>query len=436
MSMLTVFHLGGRWLALDGTHLVELPEHPELDLPTLVISDFDHALTGVTSLEAKASMAAPLIERRLRSEGMVEGETRLEISHLVRVGQGFQALFSAIPMADWQNMISWAGQRSDHCLVVPLLSVAKRLLKPGQAVVVRHGKQVTFLTIDSHSVRHAETLAYSDDSRGVRDAVNGLADRVRALLIQGPRPTRVTWYALDAQPDQNDEVLASTFAQAVDLDVQLAKHQTLILDNGQTIQSALPAVAAAAHPGDATTSRFAGVLEFAERALPVAAMLIAVLGLGLLLLGWHGYSQAAEKADNAARMQDTAASLEAKATAQMAELNTQSGQLEATRKFVQRLAVASRGEDASVAIAKIRQAAKTWVRVLRVRIDPSDHRLYVEGALDQGRQGADHLALFIANLRAAGFDPVAVDPPLGTRSANYFAYALDPVGTQTAEKAP
>ena len=436
MSMLTVFHLGGRWLALDDSHLVELPEYPDLDLPALVVSDFDHAMTGVLSLEAKPAMAAPLIERRLRDEGLVEGETRLEISHLVRVGKGFQALFSAIPMGDWQNMISWAGSRRDHCLVVPLLNVAKRLLKPGMAVVLRHGKQVTFLTIDGNSVRHAETLAYSDDSRGVRDAVNGLADRVRALLMQGQRPTRVVWYALDALPGQNDEALASTFGQAVDLDVQLAKHQTLVLDNGETIQSCLPEVASAVQAGDASTSRLAGVMQWAERILPAAAVLVAVIGLGLLLLGWRSHSQAAAKMDDAANMQATAATLTARSAAQMASLNKQSRELEHTRQFVQRLAAASSGTDASVAIAKIRRAARTWVRILRVRIGQTDHRLYVEGALDEGSQGARHLALFIANLRAAGFDPVAVDPPLGTRSANYFAYALDPAGTPSVEKAP
>ncbi|MGB8715324.1 MAG: hypothetical protein WCD66_03060 [Rhodanobacteraceae bacterium] len=436
MSMLTVFHLGGRWLALDDSRLVELPEYPELDMPVMVVSDFNQALTGVMSLEAKPAMAAPLIERRLRDEGMVEGETRLEISHLVRVGKGFQALYSAIPMLDWQNMISWAGSRSDHCLVVPLLSVAKRLLKPDQAVVLRHGQQVTFLTIDTHSIQHAETMAYSNDSAGVRDAVNSLADRVRALLGQGQRPTRVLWYALDSQPTQDEEALAASFAQAGDMNVQLADHRSLILDSGDTIQSAMPGVAAAAQVSDATTSRFAGLMMLAERALPMAAVLMLVVALGLLLLGWRGHSQAAEKNDSAQQMQAQASSLQSKTRAQMARLKQGSEPLQHTRQFVQRLANASRGQDISVALVKIRQAARTWVRVLRVRTGDTDHRLYVEGAIDEGQQGARNLALFIANLRAAGYDPIAVNPPMGTRSANYFAYALEPAASPATENAP
>lgn len=436
MSMLTVFHLGGRWLALDGSRLVELPEYPKLDVPTMVVSDFNHALTGVMSLEAKPSMAAPLIERRLRNEGMVEGETRLEITHLIRVGKGFQALYSAVPMGDWQNMVSWAGAGGDHCLIVPLLSVAKRLLKPGRAVVLRHGKQVSFLAMDTHTIQHAETLAYSDDAKGVRDAINGMADRVRALLGQGQHPDRVEWYALDAQPGQDEEALAAGFAQAVGVNVHLADHRSLILPAGDTIQSAMPVVASAAQVGDAATSRVAGVMWQAERLLPAAAAIIAVVALGLLLLAWQGRNHAADKSAQAEQMQVQAASVETKTRAQQANLAQNSVPLQETRQFVQRLADASRNPDMSVALANIRQAAKTWVHILRVRIGPTDHRLYVEGAISEGERGANDLAAFIANLRAAGYDPVAVNPPLGTRSANYFAYALDPLATATTETAP
>ena len=64
----------------------------------------------------------------------------------------------------------------------------------------------------------------------------------------------------------------------------------------------------------------------------------------------------------------------------------------------------------------------------------SDKRLYIEGAIDKGPDGSRNLALFIANLRSVGFDPVAVDPPPGTQSAEFFSYALQPIGTSTPEK--
>ena len=435
MSMLSLFNLGGRWLALDGSRLVETPEYPRLDLPTMVISDFNNALTGVISLEANPSMAAPLIERRLRDEGMVEGETRLEISHLIRVGKGFQALYSAVPMSDWQQMVSWAGSSQDHCLVVPLLSVAKRLQEPGQGVVIRHGKQVTFLAITADAIQHAETLAYSDNVEGVRDAVKALADRVRALLGRGRRPDKVIWYALDAAPGQDDNALAAVFGESLGLDVQMAAHRSLLLDSGDTIQSAMSEVAAAVQVSDSAGSGVSGLMLMAERALPLAAVAAGVLALALLFLGWHAHSSATDNANETSELRAQATDLINRTQSQLATLSVDSAGLQNTHQFLQRLADASRGQDMSVAMAKVRQAAQTWVHILRLRIGETDHRLYVEGAIDEGQRGAERLGLFIANLRAAGYDPVAVDPPLGTRSANYFAYALLPAVTAGTEKA-
>lgn len=436
MSMLTLFHLGGQWLALDGSRLVPMPEYPELDLPTVVISDFNNALTGVMSLEANASMAAPLIERRLRDEGMIEGETRLEVSSLVKVGKGFQALYSAVPMDDWQSIVSWANARGDHCVVVPLLSVIKRLLRPGQAVVVRHGKQLTYLSVERDAIHHAETLAYSDDSEGVRDSIKALSDRVRALLGKGRQPDRVDWYALDAAPGQDDNAFAAMFGEALGLDVELAAHASLTLPDGRSVVSAMPAVADAAQIGDVASSKFAGFMVRAEQALPVAAAAAMVLAIALLLIGWHMHGRAEADASDAGRMQAQVAQITAAARSQRAAMQATDSQLADTRTFIERMADASQAPDISRALARVRQAAQTWVRILRMRIGRDDHRLYVEGAVDKGADGAHRLGMFIANLRAAGYEPVAVDPPLGTRSAGYFAYALDPATTTDSENAP
>lgn len=436
MSMLTLFHLGGRWLALDDKRLVPMDDYPVLDLPAVVITDFDGALTGVMSLEANSSMAAPLIERRLRDEGLVEGETRLEISWLVRVGKGFQALYSAVPMGGWQRIIRWANTGSDHRLVVPLLSVAKRLLQPGRAVVLRHGKQVTFLAINHDAIQYAETFAYSDDNEGIQDSVNALADRVRALLGHGRRPSSVVWYALDATPGQDESAYAAAFGAELDLEVQLAPHSLLTLPDGATIRSALPVVAEAVRLGDATSPRLAGVPVRAEQALPFAAVGAVVLSLALLLFGWYSRGQANEQAAQASHLQTQATQMASKTEMRLAALSGDAATLENTRQFVERVAAASTADDVSIALAKVRQSAQGWVRVLRLRVDETDHQLYVEGAIDKGVDGSERLGRFIANLRSVGFRPVAVDPPPGTQSADYFSYALHPVGDAVPGTSP
>jgi hypothetical protein len=429
MSTLTLFHLGGRWLALDGSRLVAMPAYPKLDVPVVVVSDFDNALTGVMAMEANASMAAPLIERRLRKEGMVEGETRLEIAHSISVGRGFQALYSAIPMTGWQRLLSWAESCEEHCIIVPLLSVAKRLQNPGQAVVLRHGRQVTFLGVQNDNILYAETMAYSNDADGVLASVNSLADRVRALLVKGARPRSVVWYALDAAADHDDQKLAADFGKALGLEVQLANHPTLTLTDGGQARSALPLVAKAINTADAVTSRFSSVLFRAERFLPWAAAASVLLALGLLALGGYWYKQSNEQLQQAQLLRTDADRMTGETQALLAELKKDNGEAERSRQFIERLAVASEDQDMSSTLEKVHQAAQNWVSILRLRKGETDQRLYVEGAIDKGPNGARNLALFIANLRAVGFDPVAVDPPPGTQSAEFFSYALQPMGT-------
>jgi len=427
-SMLTLFHLGGRWLALDDTRLVPMDEYPALDLPAVVVSDFDGALTGVMALEASASMAAPLVERRLRDEGLVEGETRLHISWLAPIGKGFQALYSAVPMPHWQRIIRWAGAGKDHRLVVPLLSVAKRLARPGQAVVLRHGQQLTFLAINQAAVQYAETFAYTSDTDGVQDSVNALADRVRALFGQGGRPRTVVWYALDAAAGQDEGGHAAAFAAALAMDVQLAPHRTLTLPNGETMHSALAEVAKAVRLGDSASPRLATLAARAEQSLPFAAAAAVVMAVVLLLGGWYAHGQATARTTQADALQASSVELAGKTQLQLAALRGDGDRLENTQQFVERVAVASVGEDMSQALARVRQSARGWVRILRLRVDETDHQLYVEGAIDKGADGAARLGRFIANLRSVGFEPVAADPPPGAQTANYFSYALHPAG--------
>jgi hypothetical protein len=434
MSTLTLFHLGGQWLALDGSRLVPMAAYPKLDVPVVVISDFDNALTGVMSMEANASMAAPLIERRLRKEGMVDGETRLEVAHSISVGRGFQALYSALPMSNWQRMLSWADSCEDHCVIVPLLSVAKRLQQAGQAIVLRHGKQVSFLCIQNDAILYAETMAYSNDIEGVHASINALADRVRALFVKGSRPRSITWYALDAAPDHDDQKLAADFGKALGLDVQLATHQTLTQADGTQVRSAMPLLANSVNTNDAVSSRSSSLLYRAERFLPWAAAASAFLALGLFACAWYWHGQSSSQLSEAEQLRANAAQMNSETQALLQELKKDNGEAERSRQFIERLAIASADQDMSQTLDKVRHAAQNWVSILRLRLGETDHQLYVEGAISKGPEGARNLALFIANLRAVGFNPVAVDPPPGTQSADFFSYALQPAANKLPEK--
>lgn len=422
MAMLKLFHLGGRWLALDGDALVAVDDYPSLDVPTLVISDFDYALTGAMSLEASPGAAAALIERKLRDEGLVEGESWMEIASLVRIGDGFRALYSAVPVADWQRMASWAAEGGDHRLVVTLLTVAKRLLQPGQAVILRHGKQLTWLAIDGDNIQTAEALAYSQDDTGVCDSATALADRV--LALGGPLPDAAVWYALDAQPGQDDAVFAQRFAEASKIEVSLAPRADLTLEDGSSIQSALPALAGAARAGDASGQARGRFLKGCEQALPWAAGVAVVLALVFGLFAWQGWHQGAQRQAEADDLRAQASHMRQASQVRLDSLRGDLDALREEREFVAGLAAASAGVDMRAVLARVRAAARGRVRILRLHMDDAGQQLLVEGALADGPHSYEHLGDFIAALRVAGFQPQAAAAPLGSQSADYFAYSL------------
>ena len=196
----------------------------------------------------------------------------------------------------------------------------------------------------------------------------------------------------------------------------------------------MPLLAAAVNVDDAVSSRFSGVLYRAERFLPWAAAASVLLGIGLAFVGWQWYDQARTDQTQAQALRSEADRMTIETQAQLLELKKDSGEAERSRQFIERLAIASVDPDMSSTLEKVRQAAQNWVSVLRLRRGDTDQRVYVEGAITKGPEGARNLALFIANLRSMGFVPVAVDPPAGTQSAEFFSYALDPASPAAEEK--
>jgi hypothetical protein len=176
------------------------------------------------------------------------------------------------------------------------------------------------------------------------------------------------------------------------------------------------------------------MLYRAERFLPWAAAASVVFAIGLFALGAYWYNQSNNQLKQAEQLRADADSATTQTQALLAELKKDNGEAERSRQFIERLAIASQDQDMSLTLEKVRQAAQNWVSILRLRRGETDQRLYVEGAIERGPDGSRNLALFIANLRSVGFDPVAVDPPPGTQSAEFFSYALNPIGMTAPEK--
>ena len=161
MSTLSLLHMDGQWLAFDGNRVNRLDTRPKLDRSAVAIVDFDGGVSQVISLEGSPAHAVALIEKRLRADGLIDNESKILIHQSKTVGNGYQALFTAVPLDRWQQMFAWAEDHDDHCLLVPSLALLWRMLRPGRGVVLHSGRQFTFVANLRNRIVHVSGLAYS-----------------------------------------------------------------------------------------------------------------------------------------------------------------------------------------------------------------------------------------------------------------------------------
>lgn len=108
------------WQAPSGT-LVSPEQWEALPGPTVVITDYQAAPFGVEALPAHHPNLAPLLEKRLRDAGDIDGLARVIIHARERQGELAQVCYTAIPVAVSMRYQRWIKQQSHHVLLFPLL---------------------------------------------------------------------------------------------------------------------------------------------------------------------------------------------------------------------------------------------------------------------------------------------------------------------------
>lgn len=197
MSTLSLLHLDGRWLSFDGDRVRHLDARPRLDRAAIAITDFDGAVSQVIALEGSPSHAVALIERRLRADGLIDNESKILIHKTKTVGNGYQALFTAVPLDRWQQMFAWGEGHDDHCLLMPSVALLWRMLRPGRGIVLHSGRQFTFVACLRNRIVHASALAFSETENDLTMTVAALAERAGRELAgadEALETLTVEWY--------------------------------------------------------------------------------------------------------------------------------------------------------------------------------------------------------------------------------------------------
>lgn len=456
MSLLHVIHQQGRWLVFDGQTLTRSESRPRLQRAAMVVSDFEGAVSSVISLEGSSAHAVALIDKRLRSDGLVDGDSKILVHKSRNLGAGYQTLFTAVPLDFWQQIYAWAEAQPDHCLLVPFTSLLWKALKPGEGLVLQSGRQLSVLAVLKHEIIYHTALAYSDSADDLAMTAGSLAEQFAEDLAGGEdnlEPLSMQWCpVLVPRPAEgmpwSDEALREIFAARSGQAVSPVPMRRVVDEEGQEYRSGIAWIEANASQAIAVNPLPSRLAHLAEWILPVASAASLVFAIALGTLGARWTLSASEANQRATQLGQEVASIEEGIEALRAT-EAIPPEFTATLQFLERAAHLQTGLDPTTSLSRIRDAAAGEVRILRVRLeDPQEadgrprgqaaqasrasadgYLLRVDGVVDAYRGTAGmQVPNFVDGLRRQGFDPLPIDPQGGgtnNRSAGgFFSYLL------------
>ncbi|MBG0881255.1 hypothetical protein H0X90_31095 [Burkholderia sp. 9775_39] len=456
-----VAHFGDAWFRLEEQSSGELDAYPTLTDAAIVVSDFGaQALSGEMELEGNAAHAPVLISRRLMSQGATDGETRVLIHAVEKVASTYQVIYTAIDISQWQRLMEWTRARPRVCLIVPVMTVLWKHVRPAQAVVARNGRHLSFLARADKHLIHCSTTSFSESPVDMAIAARALGERVRAELSKvSSLPQRYTasWHTVLAHSGEResevdsaqDAAAVTAFSDACALAIEVAPSQPL--GAASAARSSLPGLLRAGNflnSVNPLSQRMSWALEHWVRlwcGAMVVMALLCTLYSGVLVGRARQIDTVSERRQGQARAIQAQVVQMRSHTAVPAGYDAWSQQIlaqaAAQRKFDVAHIVGTVGAAAQVSGLSILRIYTTTPASMKNRAVPEGRALrdtprlvVVDGALPAQGDGAqvDRLARFVEALRVKGWDAAPAETAAGHVDGNLlakvFSYRLTPLG--------
>lgn len=443
-----IYASGERWLSLRATEVRQVERYPVLRTPATVVWQPSNCTIGIASFEGDVRHAAVLVERRLRTEGTIEAETKVFIHHIERVGRTYQALYSSATLDEWHRMQGWVGLQAEHCAWTSLCALAWSRVTARTSIVLHVDNAFIFMGRTGSRIAQANTLAFGIDEDSVAYAARALGDRIRAEWAQG------TATPGNAQPivewlSANETCSAATYAgmtrafeeasglQVVSGDAMLA----FAIDDG--LEAAVETMTRTALPRLATHLPVRLLLNtWRERMLLLAERHSAVVLGAAIVTSCVFIGIATQKVLEARRIASANQVLEQRIAA-VDRRDTAPTDPAADLAYKEQLSFVDTvtrlqgGLDVVEVLQALKSAGGADIRILSVRAeeiqperDTQTRGVLVDGVLQDGRNDQDSatLSAFVRTLAALGYtaEPVEIRAAAAasTVSSPLFTYRL------------
>ncbi|MDR3351526.1 MAG: hypothetical protein LBO00_00595 [Zoogloeaceae bacterium] len=425
MNAALLFHLDEKWERCENGALRPLPKYPALEEPALVLTDFGKSVSGVFTASDNAHYLEAVIARRLRDDGLIDGEVRVLIHAVARGAGSHQVFYTAVPVENWQRLQSWAQSRREHCLLIAYAGLMPCLLSGDNTAVVFHcNREISLLARQQRILGYCSVMAMSTREADFLEAVSALLRRLPAGAdgADGAK-LKLQWHTFgDPLSPELKTALQARLSQS---GLVNARYASLPQTPGSASSQAADALTILSRPLQAArlaanpwSAKFAW---FAESQLPRLGACMALCTV--LLFAWacvalyqaHSFGQEVER--SRAVMRQTAE--------QTAPPEAHGQDFAITRDLIDAIAQAQAAIDPYAFLVNLRAAATAYgVHILRVSM--KGEAITLEGWIEQKGGRDDALAAFLIALRRQDFMLEAVPSSAPTAVSGFFAYRLTP----------
>lgn len=412
------------WVHCHGHQVQDVPAWPSLKHSALVVLDLDDVPTDVWRFEGKPEYASALIEKRIRTEGLVEGAAHIVIHRLVKVPRGFQAFFSAIPLDFWQRVNQWADEQPDHCLIMAVAGLLSQGVSAGKARLLLSQRRLTCFAQTDAGMVFSSTQALGQGMSVMGSAARVLVTNHSELLTRLGAGA-VEWGAFWStnSTDTND---CLAILEAVLGNAPRTLPAVELSGVGERVQTVLPLLAGQSASQHALNPLLARVAWKAERWVAAITAMTAVVGVGLAGVGILTSQQAQQQ--HAVSQASRAELSKLQERIQSVSSVDAPKQLLPLADFARQLDEGAR-HDPVAFLATLKAAAGNDIYIHRVRLElaaQSRQRSFrVDGAVAVGASAS--MVRWSNQMAAAGWKLKALDPSSPAPGA--FSYELVAMAT-------
>lgn len=422
MAMETIIFVsaaGWQRFSADG-QVASLPAWSQLQGPALVVVDFPDAVVGLQNCKGKAHFAAAQIEKTLRDQGAIDGESHVMLHRQLARGDMHQVFYTAIPSTVWQQYRVWADQQKDHCLLVPLAALLPRAARGGDAVILRAGKQLLGYAERDGQLLFASAMAFGEQALDFTVPAASLISQLQDHQPKDGQAWRLRWATVWVESAAFEQQLIDSLELPKGAQVQLLPQRSYAENGVAAGASALPDLLKQLPLRAIAAPAMARLAWLTDRALPLLSAAIVAIAVVFAVGAWWLHSQLAQERQVLAGLQEQAHSLQAQITAAR-ELERPYASNEDNIQLARQIGYAVRYNPMDM-LDVLREEAGDTIRIQRVQLTRENAsnpaRFRVDGVVQQGSSA--RLSQFLAAMQARGWQARAEVPFDGSIGA--FAY--------------